>query len=446
LQDEKVQPEKRVGGVYNGSAEPEQSPPNPDVDTNSQLKDNGVENPIQTFDHHFHEQDKTDSLVIDLDGAQKSGILSADNELAPDNEGRAGLKEGTREKRGEEDPMIRKSLGQWAQSGAKEIGEGHVSALGAQKPAPTDSTNSIGFAGGPQTSSEILPEIQTPQNQRWHQSIAPIRPVTLGNVHPQPVTVPRAKRGPKPYTGPPPNIADVVEERLVTSLRELISWLNNNPLRARPASGPGTYSKPARTIIPVPNVNDREEMLISLNKLLTENRFAGPAKIFRSFVEVTIDQERKKSGKPPAFQETAQKKLGDGKIGEIDIATRKLLRRRIHDIEKQKASASRAPNSRNSNMSSNNANNESLIQAPRVSTNSSPLRARQIPAKMQDWVFQASANVPSFEPSMTAVTASSFPQRMPATSFSSPFSAFHPSQCSGIATPAARHPSPSLRA
>jgi hypothetical protein len=47
--------------------------------------------------------------------------------------------------------------------------------------------------------------------------------------------------------------------------------------------------------------------------------------MFRALVEVVIDQERKKSGKPAAFQ-------NNGNANAISTAVLKLLKRRVKDI------------------------------------------------------------------------------------------------------------------
>jgi hypothetical protein len=127
-----------------------------------------------------------------------------------------------------------------------------------------------------------------------------------------PIVQERAKRGPKPYAPPQP-ISEACQERLATSLRELIPYLNRNLRPARPPAPGGKYAKHARPNVKIPDLNNAEIMLKTLEKLLDSNW----AFTFQSFV-VTIARDRNRLGKRPAFQETAEKKLGDGNINDIE--------------------------------------------------------------------------------------------------------------------------------
>ena len=200
---------------------------------------------------------------------------------------------------------------------------------------------------------------------------------------------PATKRGPKPYV-PPRSIAEACEERLQTSLREIIPWLNNNPMPARPAQGTGTYYKAARAVILVKDANKVECKMVALDKLLSDPKLTTYTSVFRTSVELIIDQERKNARKPAVFEEVA---------GAIDAAVLKSLRRRIGEAKKAAAAhkvsekeCSKLGLRSDASGSDGDSRVSSILERPVIPT---PLR------RIQDSVFSMGGNEPSNHFSMT---------------------------------------------
>jgi hypothetical protein len=128
-----------------------------------------------------------------------------------------------------------------------------VPAIQPQNPA-SGKTIKIDRAGGvPQVGLAVATPVQIPRNRHQYQPLAPSGPMAPSYGLPMPIVQERAKRGPKPYA-PPQAIPEACQERLATSLRELIPYLNRNLRPARPPAPGGKYAKHARPNVKIPDL------------------------------------------------------------------------------------------------------------------------------------------------------------------------------------------------